>query len=51
LVVLGNFTNAETTIDFPATTGEWIEWKSNEKQSIGNTVKVAANSFMIYTNF
>ena len=51
LVVLGNFTNTETTIDFPATTGEWTEWKSGKKQSVDNNVKVAANSFVIYTNF
>ena len=49
LVVLGNFTNIETTVTFPAETGEWTEWKSSEKQEVGSSVKVPANSFVIYT--
>jgi hypothetical protein len=51
LVVLGNFTNGETTVAFPAETGEWTDWKSGEKQSVDSNVKVSANSFVIYTNF
>ena len=51
LVVLGNFTNVETTIAFPADTGEWTEWKSGEKQNVESSVKVPANSFIIYTKF
>ena len=49
LVVLGNFTNVETTIAFPAETGEWTDWKSGEAQTVGKNVKVPANSFVIYT--
>ena len=51
LVVLGNFTNAETSVTFPATTGSWNNWNKNEAQEVGSTVKVPANSFVIYTNF
>ena len=51
LVVLGNFTHAETTVTFPASTGEWTEWKSGEKQEVASTVKVPAHSFVIYTKF
>ena len=51
LVVLGNFTNGETTITFPATTGSWNNWNTNEAQEVASTVKVPANSFVIYTNF
>ena len=49
LVVLGNFTSTETSVAFPATTGEWTEWKSGESQEVGTTVKVPAHSFVIYT--
>ena len=49
LVVLGNFTNAETTIAFPAETGEWTDWKSGKEQTVDKNVKVPANSFVIYT--
>jgi 1,4-alpha-glucan branching enzyme len=49
LVVLGNFTQVETSIAFPAETGEWTEWKSSEKQEVGSSVKVPAHSFVIYT--
>ena len=49
LVVLGNFTSTETTIAFPATTGEWTEWKSGEKETVTKDVKVPAHSFVIYT--
>ena len=51
LVVLGNFTNTETTIVFPAEAGEWTDWKSGEKQGVTASVKVPANSFVIYTKF
>ena len=51
LVVLGNFTNTETTIAFPAEAGEWTDWKSGEKQDVTASVKVPANSFVIYTKF
>ena len=51
LVVLGNFTSTETTIAFPATTGEWTEWKSGEKETVTKDVKVPAHSFVIYTRF
>lgn len=51
LVVLGNFTSTETTVTFPAETGEWTNWKSGEKQEVGKDVKVPANSFVIYTKF
>ena len=51
LVVLGNFTHAETTVTFPASTGEWTDWKSGEKQDVAASVKVPANSFVIYTKF
>ena len=51
LVVLGNFTNTETTIAFPAEEGEWTDWKSGEKQDVTASVKVPANSFVIYTKF
>ena len=51
LVVLGNFTSTETTIAFPATTGEWTEWKSGEKETVTKDVKVPAHSFVIYTKF
>ena len=51
LVVLGNFTNTETTIAFPAEEGEWTDWKSGEKQDVTASVKVPANSFVIYTRF
>lgn len=49
LVVLGNFTNVETTITFPAETGEWTDWKSGKEQTVDKNVKVPANSFVIYT--
>jgi hypothetical protein len=39
----------KTTVTFPAETGEWTEWKSSEKQEVGSSVKVPANSFVIYT--
>ena len=51
LVVLGNFTNTETTIAFPAEAGKWTDWKSGEKQDVTASVKVPANSFVIYTRF
>ena len=51
LVVLGNFTNTETTIAFPAEAGKWTDWKSGEKQDVAASVKVLANSFVIYTKF
>ena len=51
LVVLGNFTNTETTVAFPAEKGEWTDWKSGEKQDVTASVKVPANSFVIYTKF
>ena len=51
LVVLGNFTNTDTTVDFPASTGEWTDWKSGKKQNVGSSVKIVSNSYMIYTNF
>ena len=51
LVVLGNFTHTETTVAFPAETGEWTDWKSSEKQTVNNNVKVPAHSFVIYTRF
>ena len=51
LVVLGNFTNAETTVAFPAEAGEWTDWKNGEKQTVDKNVKVPANSFVIYTRF
>ena len=51
LVVLGNFTNTETTVAFPAEAGEWTDWKSGEKQGVTASVKVPANSFVIYTKF
>ena len=51
LVVLGNFTNTETTVAFPAEEGEWTDWKSGEKQDVTASVKVPANSFVIYTKF
>ena len=51
LVVLGNFTNTETTIAFPAEAGEWTDWKNGEKQDVAASVKVPANSFVIYTKF
>jgi len=51
LVVLGNFTNTETTVAFPAEAGEWTDWKSGEKQDVTASVKVPANSFVIYTKF
>lgn len=51
LVVLGNFTHTETTVTFPANTGEWTNWKSGEKQEVGKDVKVPGNSFVIYTKF
>ena len=51
LVVLGNFTDKETTVSFPAQTGEWTEWLSGEKQQVGVGVKVPAHSFVIYTRF
>ena len=51
LVVLGNFTSTETTIAFPATTGEWTEWKSGEKETVAKDLKVPAHSFVIYTKF
>ena len=51
LVVLGNFTNAETSVSFPATTGSWNNWNTNETQEVGSTVKVPANSFVIFTRF
>ena len=51
LVVLGNFTHTEATITFPAETGEWTEWGSNESQQVASTVKVPANDYVIYTQF
>ena len=51
LVVLGNFTQTETTVAFPAETGEWTDWKSDEKQTVVKNVKVPAHSFVIYTRF
>ena len=51
LVVLGNFTNTETTVAFPAEAGEWTDWKNGEKQTVDKNVKVPANSFVIYTKF
>lgn len=51
LVVLGNFTNTETTVTFPAVSGSWTEWKSGESQEVGANVKVPAHSFVIYTKF
>ena len=51
LVVLGNFTDKETTVSFPAQTGEWTEWLSGEPQQVGVGVKVPAHSFVIYTRF
>ena len=51
LVVLGNFTHTEATITFPAETGEWTEWGSNESQQVDSTVKVPANDYVIYTQF
>ena len=51
LVLLGNFTDAEISIDFPAETGEWTEWKSGEEQNVSSSVKVPAHSFVIYTRF
>ena len=51
LVVLGNFTHTETSVSFPADTGEWTDWKSGKKQTVDKTVKVPANSYLIYTKF
>ena len=51
LVVLGNFTHTETSVAFPADTGEWTDWKSGKKQTVDKTVKVPANSYLIYTKF
>ena len=51
LVVLGNFTNTETTVTFPAEAGKWTDWKNGEKQDVTASVKVPANSFVIYTRF
>ena len=51
LVVLGNFTNTEATVAFPAEAGKWTDWKSGEKQDVAASVKVPANSFVIYTKF
>ena len=51
LVVLGNFTNTETTVAFPAEEGEWTDWKSGKSQEVDKDVKVPANSFVIYTRF
>ena len=51
LVVLGNFTQTETTVAFPAETGEWTNWKSSEKQTVDKNVKIPAHSFVIYTRF
>ncbi len=51
LVVLGNFTSSETTVSFPASTGKWTEWESNEEQEVGSSINVPAHSFVIYTRF
>ena len=51
LVVLGNFTQTETSVAFPAEAGEWTDWKSDEKQTVDKNVKVPAHSFVIYTRF
>ena len=51
LVVLGNFTQTETTVAFPAEAGEWTDWKNGEKQTVDKNVKVPAHSFVIYTRF
>lgn len=51
LVVLGNFTQTETTVAFPAETSEWTDWKNGEKQTVDKNVKVPAHSFVIYTRF
>ena len=51
LVVIGNFTNSEATVTFPAESGSWTNWKSNQAEEIGTEIKLQANSFAIYTRF
>lgn len=51
LVVLGNFTDATTSVSFPATTGTWRNFTTGEEQAIEANVSVPAHSYIIYTNF
>ena len=51
LVVLGNFTNAATSVTFPASTGIWKEWTSGEEKTVEANVEVPAHGYIVYTNF
>lgn len=51
LVVLGNFTNATTSVAFPASTGSWKNFTTGESQTVEANVSVPAHSYVIYTNF
>lgn len=51
LVVLGNFTDATTSVSFPATTGTWRNFTTGEEQAVEANVSVPAHSYIIYTNF
>lgn len=51
LVVLGNFTTATASVTFPASTGNWNNYLNETSESVGATVQVAANSFVVYTNW
>lgn len=50
LVVLGNFTATETSVNFPAAAGNWKNYFTGEEEQVAAKVKVPAHSYVVYTN-
>lgn len=48
LVVLGNFTNADVSVAFPASDGEWTDYITGDAENISDMVMVKANSYRIF---
>lgn len=51
IVVVGNFSNADTDVTFPGPTGEWRNYFTGQNETVTEKVTVPANHFILYTRF